>query len=78
MSEGDKNPYTVSTKEDEEEDDLHLTGCNALPCCDPRRAGHRFTVLIFLCFLSFGELNMFLILQSFRNFYKNFVLKMIF
>ena len=56
MSEADKNPYTASIKKnEEEEDDLHLTGCNALPCCDPRRAGHRFTVLIFLCFLSFGE-----------------------
>ena len=32
-----------------------LKGCGATPCCDPRRAAHRFFVLIFICFLSFGE-----------------------
>ncbi|XP_066912299.1 lysosomal dipeptide transporter MFSD1-like [Clytia hemisphaerica] len=48
--------YDSSTKEDEDDvDDIKLTGCGALPCCDPRSAGHRFTVLIFICFLSFGS-----------------------
>lgn len=34
---------------------VEVRGCSATPCCDPRRAAHRFTVLIFICFLSFGS-----------------------
>ena len=32
-----------------------LEGCGALSCCDPRQAPHRFMVLGFICFLSFGS-----------------------
>lgn len=39
----------------DDNDDVQLSGCGALPCCDPRRVPHRFTVLIFICFLSFGK-----------------------
>jgi len=53
MSQDESNAH--SAYEDEDEDDLKLTGCGATPCCDPRRMGHRFTVLIFICFLSFGK-----------------------
>ena len=60
MSEVESNAHSASTREDED-DDLKLKGCNALPCCDPRQGGHRFTVLIFLCFLSFGKLKYFLL-----------------
>ena len=35
--------------------DVELKGCGATPCCDPRRTPHRFFVLIFMCFLSFGK-----------------------
>ena len=32
-----------------------LEGCAALPCCNPHRPAHRFMVLGFICFLSFGS-----------------------
>jgi hypothetical protein len=34
------------------------TGCGASLICDPRRSVHRYFVLIFICFLSFGEYGM--------------------
>lgn len=43
------------TNEPPEDDDVQLSACGATPCCDPRQAPHRFTVLIFICFLSFGK-----------------------
>ena len=30
-------------------------GCGTLALCDPRRNAHRYFVLIFICFLSFGN-----------------------
>jgi len=35
--------------------DVEVKGCGALPCCDPRKTPHRFFVLKFICFLSFGS-----------------------
>lgn len=36
--------------------DPQLSGCGASVCCDPRRRLHRYLVLIFICFLSFGKM----------------------
>ena len=58
MGEVESNAHSSSIREEDDEDDLKLSGCNALPCCDPNRAAHRFTVLIFLCFLSFGKIKL--------------------
>ena len=41
--------------QDNNEDDVELSGCGATAACDPHRALHRFLVLILICFLSFGE-----------------------
>ena len=54
-------PETV----DEMSEVVELHGCGSLICCDPRRAPHRFMVLIFICFLSFGKL-------FFNKIYSNF------
>ena len=51
----DKNDLTGDDPSVENDDDVQLSGCGATPCCDPRRAVHRFVVLIFICFLSFGS-----------------------
>lgn len=32
-----------------------VEGCGSLSCCNPHRASHRFMVLGFICFLSFGS-----------------------
>lgn len=50
----DNNESINKPKEDEVEE-IQLTGCGASICCDPRRNVHRFFVLIFMCFLSFGK-----------------------
>ncbi|XP_030837710.1 major facilitator superfamily domain-containing protein 1 isoform X1 [Strongylocentrotus purpuratus] len=39
----------------DDDDDVELSGCGATICCDPRRALHRYLILIFICFLSFGS-----------------------
>ncbi|XP_074658444.1 lysosomal dipeptide transporter MFSD1-like isoform X2 [Tubulanus polymorphus] len=36
-------------------DDVVLTGCGGSMACDPRRALHRYLILIVMCFLSFGS-----------------------
>ncbi|CAH8590608.1 unnamed protein product [Heterobilharzia americana] len=38
-----------------ENDNLQLTGCGGSWACDPRRRPHRYIVLIFICFLCFGN-----------------------
>ena len=35
--------------------DSECKGCGSSALCDPRRALHRYFVLIFICFLSFGN-----------------------
>ena len=35
--------------------DNEPNGCGSSALCDPRQAVHRYFVLIFLCFLSFGN-----------------------
>ncbi|XP_031573119.1 major facilitator superfamily domain-containing protein 1-like [Actinia tenebrosa] len=45
----EKSPLVKSDFEPE------LKGCGASVCCDPRRRLHRYLVLIFICFLSFGS-----------------------
>jgi len=35
--------------------DNEQKGCASSALCDPRRALHRYFVLIFICFLSFGS-----------------------
>ena len=51
-------PREENEYEDEEEEE-ELSGCGATVCCDPKRPYHRYLVLIFMCFLSFGELKNF-------------------
>jgi len=35
--------------------DSEHEGCGSSALCDPRRALHRYFVLIFICFLTFGN-----------------------
>ena len=44
----DGNSYEFSESDE-------LEGCGAVSCCNPHRASHRFMVLGFICFLSFGS-----------------------
>ncbi|XP_013421243.1 major facilitator superfamily domain-containing protein 1 [Lingula anatina] len=37
------------------EDDVVLEGCGGTLACDPRRALHKYLILIIMCFLSFGS-----------------------
>ena len=46
------NPEGESYEFSESEE---MEGCGAVACCDPHRASHRFMVLGFICFLSFGS-----------------------
>ena len=46
------NPEGESCEFSESEE---LEGCGAVACCNPHRASHRFMVLGFICFLSFGS-----------------------
>lgn len=48
----DANGHVEGTEGD---DPSQPTGCGATIVCDPRRGVHRYFVLIFMCFLSFGS-----------------------
>lgn len=43
-------------KEDDEDDEDDVS-VNMSPLCDPRHLLHRILVLIFMCFLGFGEIS---------------------
>ncbi|XP_054771784.2 major facilitator superfamily domain-containing protein 1-like [Lytechinus pictus] len=56
----DENAPLLSGRPDrnqiqDDDEDVELSGCGATVCCDPRRALHRYLILIFICFLSFGS-----------------------
>jgi hypothetical protein len=36
-------------------EEVELSGCAAMPCCNPRRPLHRFVAMLFLCMLGFGK-----------------------
>lgn len=51
MAVTEKSPLLGDGDQEEEE----LTGCGGSLPCNPRRAMHRYLVLIIMCFLSFGK-----------------------
>jgi len=49
-STGEETPLISTNAQDKES-----KGCGSSAVCDPHRAAHRYFVLIFMCFLSFGN-----------------------
>lgn len=58
MSDDEHRPLLTEAnghRENVDDDESEPTGCGASIVCDPRRGVHRYVVLIFMCFLSFGS-----------------------
>lgn len=49
----EKKPLVAAGEVDS--DDKEWNGCGPALLCDPRRSPHRFIILIFTCFLNFGQ-----------------------
>ena len=63
MADLDERQPLVADRADEKTesdiDEQEWNGCGPAILCDPRRWPHRFIVLIFTCFLNFGECDKF-------------------